>query len=91
MQVSVSNDGGEDNKESESKSFTLIGSVSSVCRVTENFGESHLYHLLQRKLGTSFGVPNLINRIIYNTDLEGNLRTILLAVKGKPPEQESCK
>lgn len=46
MQVSVSNDGGEDNKESESKSFTLIGGVFSVCRVAENFGESHLYHLL---------------------------------------------
>lgn len=91
MQGSVSNDGGEDNKESEGKSFTLMGRVFSVCRVTENFGESHLCHLLQGKLGISFGIPNLINRIILKTDLEGNWRAILLAVKGKPPEQESCK
>lgn len=57
MQVNVSNDGGEDNKESESKTFTLISSVVSVCRVAENFGESRLYHLLQGKFGDLFWGP----------------------------------
>lgn len=65
MQVSISNDGDEGSKESECKSLTFIGSVFSVCRVTENFGVSHLwYHVLQGKLGSSFRVSSLINRII---------------------------